>query len=67
LRNSVRFASPTGRLTPQLAEDPYLLTLPSKMSLQNVKLIVQKFKFNRNIVLEVRVIYIYYSHLYFPY
>jgi hypothetical protein len=26
LRNSVRFASPTGRLTPQLAEDPYLLT-----------------------------------------
>jgi hypothetical protein len=32
LRNSVRFASPTGRLTPQLAEDPYLLTLPPKVS-----------------------------------
>jgi hypothetical protein len=35
---SVRFASPTGRLTPQLAEDPYLLTSPSKVSLQKVKL-----------------------------
>jgi hypothetical protein len=45
LRNSVRFASPTGRLTPQLAEDPYLLTSSSKVSLQNVKLIVHKFKF----------------------
>jgi hypothetical protein len=45
LRNSVRFASPTGRLTPQLAEDPYLLTSSSKVSLHNVKLIVHKFKF----------------------
>jgi hypothetical protein len=45
LRNSVLFASPMGRLTPQLAEDPYLLTLSSKMSLQNVRLIVHKFKF----------------------
>jgi hypothetical protein len=26
LRNSARFASSTGRLTPQLAEDLYLLT-----------------------------------------
>jgi hypothetical protein len=44
-RNSVRFASPTGRLTPQLAEDPYLLISSSKVSLQNVKLIVHEFKF----------------------
>jgi hypothetical protein len=59
LRNSVRFASPTGRLTPQLAEDPYLLTSSSKVSLQNVKLIVHKFKlFNEKVMLEVRVIYI---------
>jgi hypothetical protein len=38
LRNSVRFASPTGRLTLQLAEDPYLLTSLSKVSLQKVEL-----------------------------
>jgi hypothetical protein len=31
LRNNVQFASPTGKLTPQLAEDPYLLTSSSKV------------------------------------
>jgi hypothetical protein len=60
LRNSVRFASPTGRLTPQLAEDPYLLTSSSKVSLQNVKLgFCMNLSFDRKVMLVVRVIYIY--------
>jgi hypothetical protein len=47
LRNSVRFASLTGMLTPQLAEDPYLLTFAMRASLQIIRLIVQKFKFQQ--------------------
>jgi hypothetical protein len=59
LRNSVRFASPTGRLTPQLAEDPHLLTLPSKVSFPNVRLVLcRNVNFDGNVMLVGRVIYI---------
>jgi hypothetical protein len=43
-----------------LAEDPYLLTSSSKMSLQNVKLgLCMNLSFDRKVMLIVRVIYTY--------
>jgi hypothetical protein len=69
LRNSVWFASPTGRLTPQLAEDPYLrLIVEGVVTEYKVGLCIN-LSFDRKVMLVVRVIYIYiyiyiyYSHL----
>jgi hypothetical protein len=58
LRNSVRFASPMGRLTPQLAEDPYFLTIED-VDTENKIGLCMNLSFDRKVMLVVRVIYIY--------
>jgi hypothetical protein len=61
-QRSVRITDGKAKL-PQLAEDPYLLTSSSKVSLQNAKLgLCMNLSFNRKVMLVVTVIYIY-SHL----